>query len=87
MDDRSKISIVVLYVDDLKHYYGNKRQQEILLRELSKKYGQLSVATGDTGIYIGIEYQFDRKDKSVKLTMNKYVDKLISKRIRNACRW
>ena len=37
----------------------------------------MTVEQGDSGIYIGIEYEYDRKDKSVKLSMNKYVTKLL----------
>jgi len=73
-----KKSIVLLYVDDLAHFHEEPSMQESLMAVLSKSYGQLTAETGDIGIYIGVEYSYDRKEKSVRLTMSKYVNKLLA---------
>jgi hypothetical protein len=76
-DDSGRISVILLYVDDLAHFFVDDAFQSSLLKELSTKFGKMSVEGGDQGIYIGIEYDYNRRDKSVKLSMTKYVSKLM----------
>jgi histone deacetylase 1/2 len=58
------------------HLYSSERFHQELITGLESEYGPLVTKTGDSGIYVGIEYQFDRKSNSVNLTMKKYLNQL-----------
>jgi hypothetical protein len=75
--DSGNVSIVLIHVDDLLHMHSSDHFQKELFDMLSQKFSPPTVNSGDEGIHLGIEYKFDRKDRSVRLTMEKYVDKVI----------
>ena len=52
--------------------------QQLLLSTLTAKYGAPTVQTGDAGIYIGLEYAFNRAERSVRITMEKQVNKILN---------
>lgn len=74
-----KRSILVIHVDDIFHCTDMDGAQDLLAKTLTSKYGPPTIQEGDSGIFIGIEYSFNRSDNSVKLTMIKHVDKLLAK--------
>jgi len=76
-DSLGRRSVIILYVDDLCHFYQDQDFQKVLLGSLSDSYGALTCNDGDIGKFIGIEYNYDRSDRSVRLTMDQYVDKLL----------
>jgi hypothetical protein len=71
-------SILVIHVDDILHVTDMPGAQQLLLKTLETKYGPPTVQSGDSGIYIGLEYAFDREARSVRITMKKQVDKVLS---------
>jgi len=77
-DDKGKRSYIVVHVDDLAHFYDSKHFQTELEEHLRKRFGEPTFQRGDSGVYIGVEYLYDRNDRSVRLSMNKYVDKILS---------
>ena len=76
-NERGKRSFIAVHVDDAMHVYDCLQFQRELLEGLESKYGKLTVQSGDVGIYVGVEYSYNRSDKSVKLTMLKYLSKLL----------
>jgi hypothetical protein len=44
---------------------------------ISTTFTSPTVQTGDEGVYLGIEYKFNRSDKSVTLGMESYTQKLL----------
>ena len=70
-------SIVLVHVDDLYHVFSTTIFQTDLQNALAKEYGPPVVQQGNTGIYLGIEYSYDRVRKSVDLTMMKFVNKVL----------
>jgi hypothetical protein len=70
-------SIVAVHVDDLLHIYTSEHFQTELLNMISEKFSAPTVSTSDEGIHLGIEFLYDREDGSVRLTMYKYVQKLL----------
>jgi hypothetical protein len=76
-NDSGKRSYIVVHVDDLAHFYDSEHFQADLQNALAADYGEPTFQRGDSGTYIGIEYQYNRPDRSVKLTMKKYTDKLL----------
>jgi hypothetical protein len=76
-DSSGAKSYIALHVDDALHVYSKLKFQTELLAGLERKYGKLTVQSGNTGIYVGVEYAYNRPDKSVALTMVKYLNKLM----------
>jgi hypothetical protein len=76
--NKKQISVVGVHVDDILHVFSSDHFDTELNAGLSKQYGDLTLQNGDQGIYVGIEYSFDRENKSVKLTMIKYLKQLLS---------
>jgi len=70
-------SIISLHVDDLGHFYTHEHFQKELVDMISTKFTSPTVQTGDEGVYLGIEYKFNRSDKSVELGMDSYTSKLL----------
>jgi hypothetical protein len=77
-DANGKRSYIVVHVDDLAHFYDSEHFQAELQSALTADYGEPTFQRGDNGVYIGIEYQYNRADRSVRLTMKKYIDKLLA---------
>jgi hypothetical protein len=73
-DDRS---IVAVHVDDLLHIYNSDQFQTELFEMISKKFSVPTVSIDNEGIHLGIEFLYDREDRSVRLTMYKYIQKLL----------
>ena len=76
--DNKSISVIVIHVDDIIHFYIMKNVDNLLQKTLTQHFGTLTTNHTDKGIYLGIEYTFNRADRSVFLTMSKYTNKLIS---------
>jgi len=76
-DPKGRRSIVIIYVDDLLHLYEKRRFQRELLAMLSSKFDPPTVHEGDKGIYIGVEFEYNRDDASVFLSMRKYTAKML----------
>jgi hypothetical protein len=74
-DKTGRRSIVALYVDDFAHWFEKEGFDRDLISMLESHYGKLTISKGDAGIYVGVEFDYNRRDKSVKLTMNKYLNK------------
>jgi Reverse transcriptase (RNA-dependent DNA polymerase) len=74
-----KRSILVIHVDDIFHVTDMEGAQALLVQTLTSKYGPPTMQEGDSGVFIGIEYQFNRRNHSVRLTMIKHVDKILAK--------
>ena len=73
-----KRSILVIHVDDILHVTEDMPgAQQLLLSTLTAKYGAPTVQTGDAGIYIGLEYAFNRAERSVRISMAKQVNKIL----------
>jgi hypothetical protein len=72
------ISIVLIHVDDLAHFYTDQKFQTDLFNMISRVFTEPTLKDGDEGIHLGIEYAYDRQDRSVRLTMIKYVDKILA---------
>jgi hypothetical protein len=70
-------SILGVHVDDIMHLFDNNLLQTELVSALEEEYGKLAIQSGNEGIYIGIEYSFNRPEKSVRLTMVKYQNQLL----------
>jgi hypothetical protein len=77
VDPKLGRSILGVHVDDIIHLVSNSVFQSELISALESEYCKLAVQSGDDGIYIGIEYSFNRPDKSVRLTMVKYQNQLL----------
>jgi hypothetical protein len=73
-----KRSFIVLHVDDIAHFYELPKFQVELEAALTREYGPPTVQRGNSGTYLGVEYEYDRDDGSVRLTMKKYIDKLLA---------
>ena len=76
-DKNGKRSIVALYVDDFAHWYEDSRFDDKLIAVLEEHYGKLTVSKGDSGIYVGVEFDYNRQDRSVVLSMRKYLSKVL----------
>ena len=48
-----------------------------LVKAVQDSFGTPTVHTGDVGVYVGVEYHYDRDKGSVRLTQMKYVNKLL----------
>jgi hypothetical protein len=72
------ISIVLIHVDDLAHFHTDPKFQNDLFEMIARVFSEPTVHSGDTGIHLGIEYSYNRTDRSVQLTMNKYVEKILT---------
>jgi hypothetical protein len=65
-----------LYVDDFAHWYEAEYFDLELVAMLESYYGKLSIARGEKGIYVGVEYHYNYPDGSVALSMDKYLTKV-----------
>jgi len=74
----SEKSIISLHVDDLGHFHTHDHFQTELVKMITDTFSAPTIQEGDTGIYLGLEYSFDRKEKSVELGMSKYVEKMLA---------
>jgi hypothetical protein len=77
-DSKGDVSIVLIHVDDLLHMHSSPHFQTELFEMITRTFSKPTINSGDEGIHLGIEYKFDRQDRSVRLTMNKYVDKVLA---------
>ena len=77
-DSEGRRSIVIVHVDDLMHIFEAEKFQRELLAMLTSKFSAPTVHEGNDGIYVGIEYHYNRSDRSVLLSMKKYTDKLLA---------
>jgi hypothetical protein len=75
--DENDISIVLIHVDDLAHFYTDPKFQTELFAMISRVFTEPTIKEGDVGIHLGIEYSYNRADRSVHLTMLKYVEKIL----------
>jgi hypothetical protein len=75
-DEEGKRSVVALYVDDFAHWYEADYFDQELIAMLESYYGKLTVAKGDKGIYVGVEYHYNYANGSVALSMDKYLTKV-----------
>ena len=75
--DDGHISIAIVHVDDVAHFHTGAGDQDALFLALSNAFTPPTLQQGPTGIFVGIEYSFDRIQKSVELTMLKYSNKLL----------
>ena len=73
----SERSYLSLHVDDIGHFYTHKYFQVELENMLKKEFTEPTVQSGDEGIYLGLEYKFNRVDKSLEIGMSKYISKLL----------
>jgi hypothetical protein len=76
-DMNGKRSIVALYVDDFAHWHEDKLFDKKLIAMLETHYGKLVISESDSGIYVGVEFDYNREDRSVVLSMNKYLSKVL----------
>jgi hypothetical protein len=77
--DKDKIaSIVFIYVDDLLHYYVLEKFQSELFSMICSKFSEPTVSTSDEGIHLGLQFKINRADRSVRITMTKYEDKILA---------
>ena len=74
----SSISVLIIHVDDILHFFTSPTDETNLQRRLNQEFGSVTSNATDNGIYLGIEYTFNRKDKSVFLHMSKYFSKLLA---------
>jgi hypothetical protein len=77
-NERDDISVILIHVDDIMHVFSKQYFDDELNDALSKEYGKLTLQDGDQGIYVGIEYRFDRANKAVNLSMHKYIRQLLT---------
>jgi hypothetical protein len=75
-DSEGRRSIVIVHVDDLMHIFEAEKFQRELLAMLTSKFSAPTVHEGNDGIYVGIEYHYNRSDRSVLLSMKKYTDNM-----------
>jgi hypothetical protein len=68
--------IIVVYVDDLILVTKNKKSMEILKKKLLKRYKARDL--GPIGYYLGIRVVRDRCERSIKLSMEAYVERLVT---------
>ena len=75
----SYVSVIVIHVDDILHFYNDKAHdsQNKLQQTLTRHFGKLTTNETDKGLYLGLEYEFNRQNKSVELAMTKYTNKLL----------
>lgn len=64
---------VILHVDDLMITCVDERQINLLIKYLEKHYGKLSVNRGLNHQYLGLNFEFDIKDRCCYLSANKYI--------------
>jgi len=77
--DKDKIaSIVFIYVDDLLHYYVLDKYQSELFSMICSKFSEPTLSVSDEGIHLGLQFSINRADRSVRITMTKYEDKILS---------
>jgi hypothetical protein len=69
--------IIVVYVDDLVLVTKDKKLIEILKEKLLKRYKARDL--GPIGYYLGIRVVRNRSERSIKLSMEAYVERLITK--------
>ena len=77
INDKEK-SYISLHVDDLGHFYTHDYFQNELVEMITQKFSAPTFKTGDEGVYLGLEYKFNRTKKSVTIGMKKYIDKLLT---------
>ena len=70
-------SIVVVHVDDYGNFHTDPADFDELVKAVQESFGTPTVHTGEVGVYVGVEYQYDRDKCSVRLTQMKYVNKLL----------
>jgi hypothetical protein len=68
--------IIVVYVDDLILVTKNKKLMEILKEKLLKQYKARDL--GPIGYYLGIQVVRNRCERSIKLSMEAYVKRLVT---------
>ena len=74
----SEKTIFSLHVDDLGQFHAHDHFQTELVKMTTDTFSAPTVQEGENGIYLGLEYSFDRKKNSVELDMSKYVEKMLA---------
>ena len=78
------ISILIVYVDDANAFAEKKSTNDDLIRELRKRY-EITVL-GEPNLMLGIHVQRDRRNRSITLSQNRYIRKILEKAGMSDCR-
>ena len=70
-------TIIALYVDDFLVLSKTEEGLDATNAELKKLFPEISCRKGDTQTYLGIDIQIDRNDRSVTISMNKFVEDML----------
>lgn len=68
---------ICVYVDDLLITSAHEGHAIEAVDMLKAKYGDLSVNQGDQHSYLGMLFNFDRINRVVKISMNKYIEDIV----------
>ena len=68
---------IVWYVDDNKISHKDPTVVTDLVQRIEAKFGYMAKTQGDEHEFLGMKLRFDRRDKSVKVFMQSYIDEAI----------
>ena len=68
---------IVWYVDDNKISHKDQAVVNDLIQCIEAKFGHMTKTEGDEHEFLGMKLQFDRKNKTVKVLMQSYIDEAI----------
>jgi hypothetical protein len=78
------ISILIVYVDDANAFAEKKSTNDELVRQLQKRY-EITVL-GEPTLLLGIHIQRDRRNRTITLSQNRYIRKMLEKAGMSDCK-
>jgi hypothetical protein len=78
------ISILIVYVDDANAFAEKRTTNDELIRQLKKRY-EITVL-GEPNLMLGIHMQRDRKNRTMTLSQNRYIRKILERAGMSDCK-